>query len=108
MVGGILSLIVSWAYLSTSWTGPYDQNSIFDGLYWSNYLWMGITLLFGVFLFPRTIGVMYTPAIFLLPIVFLISLIRHGFIFAISQALLGVAGWVITILIGKFRPQSTF
>jgi hypothetical protein len=36
----------------------------------------------------------------------LISLIRHGFTYALSQALLGVAGWAITMLIGKFRPQS--
>ena len=106
MIGGLLGLLITWTYLSTSWIGPYDPNSIFDGLYWSTYLWMGLTLLLGIFLIPRTIGMMYTPAIFLLPIAFLISLIRHGFTYALSQALLGFAGWAITMLIGKFRPQS--
>ncbi len=101
-----MGLLITWTYLYTSWIGPYDPNLIFDGLYWSTYLWMGLTLLLGIFLIPRTIGMMYTPAIFLLPVAFLISLIRHGFTYALSQALLGVAGWAITMLIGKFRPQS--
>jgi hypothetical protein len=107
MVGGILSLLVSWAYLSTSWTGPYSQDNIFDGLYWSSFLWMGGTLLLGIFIFPRTIGMMYTPVIFLLPIAFFMSLFRHGFPYAFSQLLLGLAGWMITIVLGKFRPEST-
>ncbi len=107
MIGGILGLIVSWTYLSTSWTGPYDQNSIFDSYYWTTYLWMGLTLLLGIFVIPRTIGMMYTPAIFLLPIAFFIALFRHGFLYALSAALLGVAGWLITFLIGRFRPEST-
>jgi hypothetical protein len=107
MVGGILGLLVSWTYLSTSWTGPYSQDNIFDGLYWATFLWMGGTLLLGIFIIPRTIGMMYTPVIFLLPIAFLISLFRHGFAYAFSQVLLGLAGWLITILIGRFRPEST-
>ena len=107
MVGGILSLLVSWAYLSTSWTGPYSQDNIFDGLYWSTFLWMGGTLFLGIFLIPRTIGMMYTPVIFLLPIAFFISLYRHGFPYAFSQVLLGIAGFMITFLIGRFRPEST-
>ena len=107
MVGGILGLLVSWAYLSTSWIGPFDPDTIFDGLYWSTYLWMGLTLLLGIFLIPRTIGMMYTPVIFLLPIAFLISLFKHGFEYAFSQVLIGIAGWMITYLIGRFRPEST-
>jgi hypothetical protein len=107
MVGGILSLLVSWVYLSSSWTGPYSQDNIFDGLYWSTFLWMGGTLLLGIFIIPRTIGMMYTPVIFLLPIAFLISLFRHGFAYSFSIVLLGFAGWLITMLIGKFRPEST-
>jgi len=107
MIGGVLGLLVSWTYLSTSWTGPYDQSSIFDSYYWTTYLWMGLTLLLGIFVIPRTIGMMYTPAIFLLPIAFFIALFRHGFSYALSAALLGVAGWLITILIGRFRPEST-
>jgi hypothetical protein len=107
MVGGILGLLVSWTYLSTSWTGPYSQDSIFDVQYWSTFLAMGITLAVGIFLIPRTIGMMYTPVIFLLPVAFLISLFRHGFTYAFSQVLIGIAGWLITFLIGKFRPEST-
>ena len=83
------------------------MSTIFDSYYWTTYLWMGLTLLLGIFVIPRTIGMMYTPAIFLLPIAFFISLFRHGFLYAISAALLGVAGWLITLLIGRFRPEST-
>ena len=107
MVGGFLGLLVGFAYIATSWDGPYSEDSIFDAMYWIDFVWLGGLLLVGIFLFPRTIGMMFTPVIFLLPFAFLISLFRHGFAFAMAQTLLGLAGWAVTILIGKFRPRST-
>lgn len=106
MIGGLLGLLVGFAYISTSWTGPYSQDSIFDAMYWTDFLWIGGIMLVGVFLFPRTIGMMFTPAIFLLPFAFFISLLRHGFLFAISQVLIGLAGWLVTLVISRFRPES--
>ena len=106
MIGAILGLIVSWTYVSTSWTGPYSQDSIFDALYWSTYYWMGGFLLLGIFIFPKTIGIMFTPAIFLLPFAFFISLFRHGFLYALSQFLIGLAGWFITLAVGRFRREA--
>ena len=107
MVGGFLGLLMGFAYIATSWDGPYSKDSIFDTLYWTNFLWVGGFFLVGLFIFPRTIGMMFTPAIFLLPIAFFVSLFRHGFAFAISQALLGFAGWLVTIGISRYRPDST-
>ena len=98
---------MGFAYIATSWDGPYSEDSIFDSMYWIDFAWLGGLLLVGLFLFPRTIGMMFTPVIFLLPIAFLISLFRHSFTFAIAQTLYGLAGWAVTILIGKFRPHST-
>ena len=107
MVGGFLGLLVGFASIATSWDGPYSEDSIFDAMYWIDFVWLGGLLLVGIFLFPRTIGMMFTPVIFPLPFAFLISLFRHGFAFAMAQTLLGLAGWAVTILIGKFRPHST-
>ena len=107
MVGGFLGLLVGFAYIATSWDGPYSEDSIFDAMYWIDFVWLGGLLLVGIFLFPRTIGMMFTPVIFILPFAFLISLFRHGFAFAMAQTLFGLAGWATTILIGKFRPRST-
>lgn len=107
MIGGFLGLLVGFAYIATSWDGPYSEDSVFDAMYWMDFLWLGGFFLLGVFLFPRTIGMMFTPAIFILPVAFLISLFRHSFAFALSQALLGFAAWLVTIGIGRFRPEST-
>ena len=107
MIGGFLGLLVGFAYIATSWEGPYSEDSIFDAMYWTDFIWLGGLLLVGIFLFPRTIGMMLTPVIFLLPFAFLIALFRHSFTFALAQTLLGLAGWAATILIGKFRPHST-
>ncbi len=107
MIGGFLGLLVGFAYIASSWDGPYSQDSIYDALYWTQFLWLAGLLLVGIFLFPRTIGMMFTPVIFVLPIAFFISLFRHGFPFAVSQALLGLGAWLVTIGISRFRPEST-
>jgi uncharacterized membrane protein YiaA len=107
MIGSFLGLLVGFAYISVSWDGPFSKDSVFDSLYWTNFLWLAGLLVVGIFLFPRTIGLMFTPVIFILPVAFFISLFRHGFLFAISQALLGIAGWLVTISISRFRPEST-
>jgi len=107
MIGGFLGFLVGITYISTSWNGPYSQDSIFDTMYWTGLLWIGGMMLLGIFLFPRTIGIMFTPVIFLLPIAFLISLFKHGFMFAFSQILIGIAGWIVTLVISRFRPEST-
>ena len=107
MIGGLLGILIAFTYLSTSWNGPYSQENIFDVNYFLDFAWLGGLLIVGIFFFPKTIGLMFTPVIFVLPVAVAISFFRHGLIYALSQIIIGIAGWLVTILIGRFRPDAT-
>ena len=61
----------------------------------------------GVFLFPRTVGMMFTPITFATPIAIVLALINSGIQFALIMTGFGIASWAVTFVIGKVRPEST-
>ena len=107
MIGGALGLGLAWIYVQSSFEGLDANETLFGTAFWSGLGILGICLLVGIFLIPRTIGIMFTPAIFIAPVAFLIGWVKFGFLFGISQLIFGVVAWGITLIISKLRPRST-
>ena len=107
MIGGILGLLLAISYLSSAWSGPGEGDTVFNGGFWTG---LGFIILFGiigVFLFPRTVGMMFTPIGFVSPIAFVLAWVSSGFGFALVILGLGLATFGATFVIGKMRPEST-
>ena len=107
MIGGLLGIGLAWIYIQSSFEGLASDETLFGATFWQGMLILGFCLVIGILLFPRTIGMMFTPAIFIAPIAFLIGLIKFGFLFGLSQLIFGVVAWGITQVIAKVRPRST-
>ena len=101
MVGALLSLFVAIGYIQLAWTGG-------DYAFFTlETLWVALGLvLVGVFLFPRTIGTLLVPALFISPVASVIALIRHGWGHAAVVAGIGLIAFVVTLVIATFRPDS--
>jgi hypothetical protein len=107
MLGGILGILLTISYLASAWTGPGDGDTVFNGGFLPGLLMIFAIGALGIFLFPRTIGMMFTPITFATPIAFILALINSGIQFALVMAGFGIASWAVTFVIGKFRPEST-
>jgi hypothetical protein len=107
MIGGVLGILLAVSYLTTAWSGPAEGDTLFNGGFIPGLLvFLGIGLV-GVFIFPRTIGVMLTPIIFTAPIAFVLGWISSGIGFGLVMMGFGVVSWALTMIIGKVRPEST-
>ena len=105
MVGTVLGAIVGWVYLSSSWQPLSQDEGVFSGFGQAIVILL-VCLVAGILVFPRTVGIMFTPTIFIAPIAFIIGWIKNGFLFGVSQLLFGVIAWGITQIIAKFRPSA--
>lgn len=108
MIGGILGLGLAISYLATAWSGPGDGDTLFNGGFIPGLSIIFLFAIIGIFLFPRTIGMMFTPITFTAPIAFILALISSGFGFAIVMFGFGISSWLVTFIIGKVRPESTY
>lgn len=107
MIGGLAGIGILFSYLSAAWQGNLSSNDLFGSGYAETLGTFGITAIVGILLFPRTIGMAFTPMSFATPFAFLIALVRVGFEHAIFIAICGLAAWLITFVIGVLRPEST-
>ena len=107
MIGGILGLGLVISYLATAWYGPGEGDTLFNGGFVPGLLVIFGIGLVGVFLFPRTVGMMFTPITFVAPITFVLGWISSGFVYGLIMLGFGVAAWAVTFIIGKVRPEST-
>jgi hypothetical protein len=107
MIGSILGIGLVISYLATAWTGPGEVDTIFNGGFIPGLLVIFGFGLIGVFLFPRTIGMMFTPITFATPIAFVLGWISVGFVYGLVMLGFGVAAWSVTFIISKVRPEST-
>ena len=106
MIGTAAGISLLIGYLRAAWNGNAGSGFYDSGLA-VGFVGIAFFLVVGVVLFPRTIGLAFTPPIFVTPVAFIIGTIRHGFIFGLSMLLLGLGSWLITLIIGKIRPEAT-
>ena len=107
MLGGILGILLTISYLASAWTGPGDGDTLFNGGFIPGLLIIFGLGLVGVFLFPRTVGMMFTPITFTSPIALVLGWLSSGIVYGLVMLGFGVAAWSVTFIIGKVRPEST-
>ena len=107
MIGGILGILFAISYLTSAWSGPGEGDTLFNGSFLTGLGLIVLLGIIGVFLFPRTVGMMFTPIGFVSPIAFILAWVSSGFRFALVILGLGLAAFGVTFVIGKLRPEST-
>jgi hypothetical protein len=107
MIGASAGIGLVISYLGAAWSGPDAEGNLFDSGFLSGLGAIAILCLIGVFLFPRTVGMAFTPTTFVSPIAFVLGWISSGFVYGLVMLGFGVAAWAVTFIIGKVRPEST-
>ena len=105
MIGSLVGIGLLISYLGVAWSGS-DSDSLFGSGIVVGLAAIGIWFLIGLFLFPRTAGMAFTPSAFATPLAFLIGWIRNGFQHGISMLILGFVCFAAQFLIGRIRPES--
>ena len=107
MIGGILGILLAISYLATAWSGPGEGDTLFNGGFVPGLIVIFVIGVVGVFLFPRNVGMMFTPITFTAPIALVLGWISSGIGFGLVMLGFGLVSWAVTIIIGKVRPEST-
>jgi hypothetical protein len=107
MVGALLGIALAISYLGAAWDGMLDEDNWFNGSLFPIFLTIGALTLLGLFLFPRTIGMAFTPPVFMAPVAVILGWVRNGFGHGLTMLGIGLALWLSTVIIAKFNPQAT-
>jgi hypothetical protein len=107
MVGALLGIAIAITYLGAAWNGMLDESNWFNGPLAPLLLSIGALTLLGIFLFPRTIGMAFTPPVFVTPLAAILGWARNGFGHGMTMLGIGFALWLSTVIIAKFNPHST-
>ena len=107
MIGLVVGLGLAISYLGAAWTPNTFEGSLFNLGFFGALAVLTFFTLIGIFLFPRTVGMALTPMSFVTPVAFLIAFFRYGFTYAIFILGIGVSAWLVTLVIGKLRPDAT-
>lgn len=107
MIGFLAGIGLLFSYLGAAWTIDTSSESLFSQGLISVLASLGILTLIGIFLFPRTIGMAFTPMSFATPIAFLIALFRHGINYSLFILAVGVGAFLVTFIVGRIRPDAT-
>lgn len=107
VIGFIAGLGLLFSYLGAAWTVDTTENSLFSSGIGGAFAILGILTVIGIFLFPRTVGTAFTPMSFATPIAFLIALFRNGISYSLFILAVGVGAWLVTFVVGRFRPDAT-
>ena len=107
MIGFLAGLGLLFSYLGAAWAVDTSSESLFSmGLLWGLGS-LGIFTLVGIFLFPRTIGMAFTPMFLATPVAFLIALFRNGLSHSLFILAMGIGAWLVTFIVGSIRPDAT-
>lgn len=107
MIGGLAGLGFLFSYLGAAWTVDTSEDSLFSSGIGGAFAILGILTIVGIFLFPRTVGMAFTPMSFATPIAFFIALFRNGFTYSLFILAVGVGAWLVTFIVGMVRPDAT-
>lgn len=98
MIGGIAGIGLLITYLGAAWSGPGAEGNLFDSGFLSGLGVIAVLCLIGVFLFPSTVGMAFTPPGLASPIAFVLGWISSGFIYGLVMLGFGVAAWAVTLI----------
>ena len=107
MIGFLGGLGLLFSYLGAAWTVDTSEGSLFNSGLGGAFAILGALTVVGIFLFPRTVGMAFTPMSFATPIAFLIALFRQGFNYSLFILAIGVGAWLVTFIVGMIRPDAT-
>lgn len=100
MIGLLWGISLLFSYLGQAWGGNDSVGGFGPAL-----AFFGISTLVGIFLFPRTVGIAFTPMFFVTPIAFIVALFRHSLIYAMAILGVGLCAGAAQFIIGKLRPD---
>ena len=107
MIGTIAGLGLLLSYLGAAWTIYTSEGSLFSSGISGAFAILGVVALIGIFLFPRTVGIAFTPMSFATPIAFVIALFRQSLTYSLFILAIGVGAWLVTFIVAKVRPDAT-
>jgi len=107
MIGIIAGIGLLFSYLGAAWTIDTSDGSLFSSGIGGAFSILGVVALIGIFLFPRTVGIAFTPMSFATPIAFVIALFRQGLTYSLFILAVGAGAWLITFIVAKVRPDAT-
>jgi hypothetical protein len=107
LIGLIAGLGLLFSYIGAAWSVDTSEDSLFSTGLGGAFAILGVLTVIGVFLFPRTVGMAFTPMSFATPIAFLIALFRHGLGYSLFILAIGVGAWAVTFIVGTIRRDAT-
>jgi hypothetical protein len=107
LIGLIAGLGLLFSYIGAAWSVDTSEDSLFSSGLGGAFAILGVLTVIGVFLFPRTVGMAFTPMSFATPIAFLIALFRHGLGYSLFILAIGVGAWAVTFIVGTIRRDAT-
>lgn len=107
MIGIIAGIGLLFSYLAAAWSIETSDGFLFNSGIGGVFAILGVVTVIGIFLFPRTVGLAFTPMSFATPLAFLIALFRQGFTFSLFILAIGVGAWLVTFIVAKVRPDAT-
>jgi hypothetical protein len=107
MIGFFAGIGLLFSYLGAAWTVDTSEGSLFSSGIGGAFVILAILAVIGIFLFPRTIGMAFTPMSFATPIAFVIALFRQGVSYSLFILAVGVGAWLVTFIVGSVRPDAT-
>ena len=97
MIGFVIGLLLAGNYVGIAWTGTPIEISMFAVL---------VVIGIGVILFPRTVGIAFTPMAIATPFLFVISWAKYDLSYALQVFLLGAVAWLVTFVVSIFRRDA--
>lgn len=107
MIGSLAGLGLLFSYLGAAWSKEALDGSLFSSGWAGAFVTLGIFTIVGIFLFPRTVGIAFTPMSFATPICFFIALFKHGLGYSLFILAIGVGAWFVTFVLGILRSDAT-
>lgn len=77
MIGGIAGIGLLFSYLGAAWSKDENGSSMFGSGFGPFLIVLAVFTVIGIFLFPRTVGMTFTPMFFATPLGFVIALFRN-------------------------------
>ena len=107
MLGTLIGIGLAISYLGAALGSQPESDNLFANSILAGLGTIAILTLLGIALFPRTIGIAFTPPLFVSPVAIIGGWIKHGSSVGFSMLIFALALWGSTQLIARIRPEAT-